>query len=274
MNENGAIRFEGVSKSFGARTVLRDISFTVAAGTAYVLLGRSGSGKSVTLKLICGLIKPDAGKIQVENAEVTGLDSTAMIPIRKQMGFLFQSSALFDSISVGENVAFAMRRHTNKPNQEIHDLAQKALDKVGLGKEYDSMPSSLSGGMRKRAGLARALALEPSILLVDEPSAGLDPITSSEIDDLLLTIKPALDEAMAVILQFPRNGPLMVEGYATAGTASEQFLRARRRAALVRTYLIYRFHLRPNYTGIVAMGAAPVDGATGEGVRLVSFYKK
>ena len=137
MNEACAIRFEGVSKSFGARTVLRDISFTVEAGTAFILLGRSGTGKSVTLKLICGLIQPDVGKIQVENEEITGLDSTAMIPIRKQMGFLFQSSALFDSISVGENVAFAMRRHTNKPDQEIHDLAQKALDKVGLGKEYD-----------------------------------------------------------------------------------------------------------------------------------------
>jgi len=236
-NEDGAIRFEGVSKSFGARKVLQDISFMVEAGTAYVLLGRSGSGKSVTLKLICGLIKPDAGKIQVEDEEITGLDSTALIPIRKQMGFLFQSSALFDSISVGENVAFAMRRHTNKPDQEIHDLAQKALDKVGLGKEYDSMPSSLSGGMRKRAGLARALAMEPSILLVDEPSAGLDPITSSEIDDLLLTIKKDHHATLVVVthnipsaravgdrMAFLDDGRILAEGTADELEQSEHQL--------------------------------------------------
>jgi len=245
MNEAGAIRFEGVSKSFGERKVLRDISFTVEAGTAYVLLGRSGSGKSVTLKLICGLIKPDAGKIQVENEEITGLDSTGMIPIRKQMGFLFQSSALFDSISVGENVAFAMRRHTNKPDQEIHDVAQKALDQVGLGKEYDSMPSSLSGGMRKRAGLARALALEPSILLIDEPSAGLDPITSSEIDDLLLTIKKDRQATLVVVthnipsaravgdrMAFLDDGRILAEGTANELEHSEhqlvrEFLKSR-----------------------------------------------
>jgi len=236
-NEDGAIRFEGVSKSFGARKVLQDISFMVEAGTAYVLLGRSGSGKSVTLKLICGLIKPDAGKIQVEDEEITGLDSTALIPIRKQMGFLFQSSALFDSISVGEDLAFAMRRHTNKPDQEIHDLAQKALDKVGLGKEYDSMPSSLSGGMRKRAGLARALAMEPSILLVDEPSAGLDPITSSEIDDLLLTIKKDHHATLVVVthnipsaravgdrMAFLDDGRILAEGTADELEQSEHQL--------------------------------------------------
>jgi len=234
MDKDCAIRFEGVSKSFGARTVLRDISFTVAAGTAYVLLGRSGTGKSVTLKLICGLLKPDAGKIQVKGEEITGHDSTALIPIRKQMGFLFQGSALFDSISVGENVAFAMRRHTTKTDQEIRDVAQKALANVGLGKEYDTMPSSLSGGMRKRAGLARALALQPSLLLVDEPSAGLDPITSSEIDELLLTIKNDHQATLVVVthnipsartvgdrMAFLDDGRILAEGTADELEQSE-----------------------------------------------------
>lgn len=196
---DSAIRFDGVSKSFGERAILRDISFTVQAGTAYVLLGRSGTGKSVTLKLICGLLKADSGSISIGGEDITALDSSALTPIRKRMGFLFQSAALFDSISVGENVAFPLRRNTNKPDQEIRDRAHSILEKLGLGKEYDSMPSNLSGGMRKRAGLARALAMEPSILLVDEPSAGLDPITSSEIDDLLTMVKKNNNATLVVV---------------------------------------------------------------------------
>jgi phospholipid/cholesterol/gamma-HCH transport system ATP-binding protein len=194
-----AIRFDGVSKAFGQRVVLNDISFAVEAGTAYVLLGRSGTGKSVTLKLICGLLKVDTGAIHVGGEDITRLDSTELTPIRKRMGFLFQSAALFDSISVGENVAFPLRRHTDMSDKDIRDRAQSTLEQVGLGNEYNSMPSNLSGGMRKRAGLARALALEPSILLVDEPSAGLDPITSSGIDDLLLSVKKNNNTTLVVV---------------------------------------------------------------------------
>ena len=199
LEENCAIRFDGVSKSFGQRAVLRDISFAVQSGTAYVLLGRSGTGKSVTLKLICGLIKPDVGSIGVGGKDITRLDSSEMTPIRKRIGFLFQSAALFDSISVGENVAFPLRRHTDQPDKMVRERAQSILETLGLGKEYNSMPSNLSGGMRKRAGLARALVMEPSILLVDEPSAGLDPITSSEIDDLLVAIKKDNKATLVVV---------------------------------------------------------------------------
>jgi phospholipid/cholesterol/gamma-HCH transport system ATP-binding protein len=197
--ETIAIEFKSVWKSFGPRTVLKNICLSIVAGTAFVLLGRSGTGKSVTLKLMCGLLKADAGTVIVNGEDITAFDSNQLSAIRMHIGFLFQSAALFDSLSVGENVAFPLRRHTEKADGEIRTQVTGLLERVGLDKEYDTMPGDLSGGMRKRAGLARALAVEPSMLLIDEPSAGLDPITSTEIDHLLMDIKAKQNTTLVVV---------------------------------------------------------------------------
>lgn len=194
-----AIALEGVSKAFGDLTVLDEVTLDIPAGTCCCVLGRSGTGKSVMLKHIIGLMAPDAGRVLVEGQDLSTLDRQALGRVRLRMGFLFQNAALFDSITVGENVAFPMRRHTDLADADIRARALDKLDQVGLAQAFDKMPAELSGGMRKRAGLARAMALDPSILLVDEPSAGLDPITSAEIDELLLGLKTSSGTTLVVV---------------------------------------------------------------------------
>jgi phospholipid/cholesterol/gamma-HCH transport system ATP-binding protein len=194
-----AVELRHLTKAFGARRVLDDVSLMVPKGRAVCILGRSGTGKSVTLKHIIGLMQPDAGQVLVEGEDITRLRGPDLARVRKRIGLLFQNAALFDSISVGENVAFPMRRHTRKSDAEIRDRAEHLLRQVSLVGEYHKMPADLSGGMRKRAGLARALALEPAIVLADEPSAGLDPVTAGEIDQLLVDLNERSGTTLIVV---------------------------------------------------------------------------
>ena len=194
-----AVRFDHVTTVLGGRTVLNDVSFEIGAGEAVCVLGKSGTGKSVTLKTIMGLMTPDAGRVFVEGEEVTDAPRSVLSEIRQRLGFLFQNAALFDSISVGENVAFPLRRHTDYSDKEIEEIVLEKLGQVGLEADYDKMPAQLSGGMKKRVGLARAMALDPPILLVDEPSAGLDPITADEIDELLCELRDQQNTTLIVV---------------------------------------------------------------------------
>jgi phospholipid/cholesterol/gamma-HCH transport system ATP-binding protein len=187
--KDSAIALDHVSKSFGDRQVLQDINLSVAPGEAICIVGRSGTGKSVTLKLIIALIKPDAGHIWIDGEDITRLEDNELSRVRRKMGFLFQNAALFDFLTLYDNLALPLRRLTRKSDQEIDEIIDRVLHQVGLGGDREKMPLELSGGMKKRAGLARALVLEPEILMVDEPSSGLDRITASEIDDLLIEQK-------------------------------------------------------------------------------------
>ena len=185
-----AVAFERVSKAFGSQHILDDISFSISKGEALCILGRSGTGKSVTLRLMIGLLTPDSGKVMVLGRDVGSLKEEGLCEIRRKMGFLFQSAALFDSFSVHDNLALPLHRlDKGRSKADIRNAVAEALSQVGLEKEGNKMPAALSGGMQKRAGLARALVLQPEILLVDEPSSGLDRITATEIDDLMLKVK-------------------------------------------------------------------------------------
>jgi phospholipid/cholesterol/gamma-HCH transport system ATP-binding protein len=198
-NHSIAVEFKRVIKTFGAKRVLNDVSFQIGQGQALCLLGRSGTGKSVTLKLIMALMRPDSGEVWVDEENVVGMGEQQLSHVRRKLGYLFQDAALFDSLTLYENLALPLARLTKKPKDEIDDVVQRVLTSVGLGGDGAKYPSALSGGMKKRAGLARALVLEPKILLADEPSSGLDRITASEIDDLLMRCKTERGTALIIV---------------------------------------------------------------------------
>ncbi len=180
------IRLENVTKRFGAQQVLDDLNLEIEPQKITFIIGQSGGGKSVLLKHIIGLIKPDAGRIFVGDKDISKLKEKELNAVRKNFGMLFQDAALFDSMTVGENVAFPLKEHTRLPNQEIKKIIEAKLLQVGLKDVTQKMPAQLSGGMRKRVGLARAIALDPKIILFDEPTTGLDPIMCDAIDNLIV----------------------------------------------------------------------------------------
>ena len=180
------ITLENISKSFGEQKVLDGLDLTLESKKITFIIGQSGGGKSVLLKHIIGLVKPDSGRVLVDDTDISSLDEAGMNEIRKNFGMLFQDAALFDSMTVGENVAFPLNEHRRLPKKEVQQIVMEKLLQVGLTGVTQKMPSELSGGMRKRVGLARALALDPKIILFDEPTTGLDPIMCDAIDQLIV----------------------------------------------------------------------------------------
>lgn len=198
--KKSVIEVKGLNISFGDNHVLRNLDLVVTKGENVVVLGKSGSGKSVLIKCIIGLMKPDSGTISVFNEDIISLSSDELDRIRMKIGFLFQSNALYDSMTVRENLEFPLRRHgIQKTKEEVDALVKEALTNVGLPETEDMMPAELSGGMKKRIALARTLILKPEIILYDEPTTGLDPITGKEISNLMLEIQKKYNTTSIII---------------------------------------------------------------------------
>jgi phospholipid/cholesterol/gamma-HCH transport system ATP-binding protein len=200
ITDEPVIKIENLSKSFGDNHVLNDFSFALKKEEAVVVLGKSGSGKSVLIKCIIGLLKPDEGKINVLGCSIPDLTSFQLDKLRVRVGFLFQSNALYDSMTVRENLEFPLRRHKQElKNSDVDELVKEALTNVGLPDTAEMMPVELSGGMRKRIALARTLIMKPEIILYDEPTTGLDPITSKEIINLMNDIQKKYKTSSLII---------------------------------------------------------------------------
>ena len=194
-----AVQVQALHKSFGGQHVLDGIDLAVAQGETLAILGQSGTGKSVLLKLMIGLQQPDAGSIRIHGQEVAGIAVKQMNDIRRKIGFVFQSAALYDSMTVAENVAFPLKRFAHLSERECGSRVQQLLASVGMEGQLEKMPEQISGGMKKRVGLARALALSPDILFFDEPTTGLDPITSAEIGELILKLQREQNVAAIIV---------------------------------------------------------------------------
>jgi phospholipid/cholesterol/gamma-HCH transport system ATP-binding protein len=199
-SERPMIQIVELHKTFGAQKVLTGINVTVPEGSTCVILGGSGSGKTVLMKHMIGLLKPDSGKMIIDGEDIVPMDTDALERVRRKFGMVFQAAALFDSMNVYENVAFPLREHRRKmPEEQVRETVRKKLALMGLDGVEQKFPADLSGGMRKRVGLARAIVLDPKIVLYDEPTTGLDPITTDYVDEMILAAKRELGVTSVVI---------------------------------------------------------------------------
>jgi phospholipid/cholesterol/gamma-HCH transport system ATP-binding protein len=199
------IEVANLEKSFGSHKVLEGVSFCIDKGESVVIMGRSGGGKSVLLKHLIALLKPDAGQVLIDGENIVPMDERQLLRVRRKFGMLFQGAALFDSMTVAENISFAFRRDRTLPEDEIANKVAHVLDLVDLPGIEEKNPAELSGGMRKRVGLARAIVYEPQIVLYDEPTTGLDPIASDSIDKLILRVRDRLDVTSVVVTHDMRS---------------------------------------------------------------------
>jgi phospholipid/cholesterol/gamma-HCH transport system ATP-binding protein len=199
---DAVISIQGITKRFGAHTVLQDITFDVPRGETTAVLGPSGTGKSVLLHTIIGLLRPEAGQVYIDGDPIVGVSEKEVMRIRRKIGVLFQDGALFGSMNLFDNIAFPLVEHTSKTDKEIRDIVLAKSELVGLGGHLHKLPGEVSGGMRKRAGLARALVLEPQILFFDEPDSGLDPVRVAYLDELINTVH---DETAATFFIISHN---------------------------------------------------------------------
>ena len=241
MENNSTITIKNLSKTFGKNQVLKDVNLSVKKGENLIVLGRSGSGKSVTIKCLVGLIKADKGSIKVFENEITNLSDEELNPIRIRIGFMFQNGALYDSMSVRQNLVFTLKHHTKDLEEaEIEKKITEALGNVGLAESVDKMPADLSGGMRKRIAIARSLIINPEILLYDEPTSGLDTITSREIGELMLSVQQKFKTTSIIIthdmqiakmignrIMILKDGVIHAEGsYEELEESSDEWVRA------------------------------------------------
>jgi phospholipid/cholesterol/gamma-HCH transport system ATP-binding protein len=228
------IRLRGVRKRFGPLRVLNGLNLDILPGETTVILGPSGTGKSVMLKHIVGLLQPDAGEVWFHDQRVDRLKESEMVPLRKRIGFLFQMGAMFDSMTVGQNVEFPLVEHTQLNKKERAEKVDRLLKMVGLAKTQNKMPAEMSGGQRKRAALARAVALEPEIMLYDEPTTGLDPIRSDVINELILALTQELGMTSIVVTHDMTSANkiadrmvLLYDGRVAADSDPQSFRRSR-----------------------------------------------
>jgi phospholipid/cholesterol/gamma-HCH transport system ATP-binding protein len=219
-----AVVLEGVSFAFDDHVILRDVSFSVPKGSMRILLGASGAGKSVVLKLILGLLRPDSGSILVNDRHIENMTEQDLMGIRADIGMMFQENALFDSLTVADNVGYRLYEETDMPEQQVRRRVEEVLGFVGLEDYIDTMPSELSGGQRRRVAVARAMAAKPSLLLFDDPTSGLDPITATTVDDQIVKLRD-LEHVTSIVVTHQMRDAFYVASHEAARSVNQSQIR-------------------------------------------------